>query len=358
MSATVDSPARPARNPTIDVARGLGILLVVLGHNWLVNHAPGEAFRLIYSFHMALFFFLSGVFLRADAPFARFCRDKASGLLKPYFVVLVLVLLAGIPQRLPLPEQWLGVFFATGQSIPWMPLWFLPHLFLALVGARGVLALAPGPRSIVVIAALLLGVAAWWLPYAAELHWGLLEIRPGRRAALIGLPFSADLLPATLPYVLVGCLLAPRVRELNPRWSWLVTSLAAFIVLHAGFDETMNLNYRVYGQVFVSTIQAVAGICLILQAAGFIGRQPWGAVPLAYLGRNSLFILIFHGVVQGSITGRGQTWFPEVPVLGALLGLAAGVVLPLALYEVVKRIPVLSRLLLPASPAGSLQGAR
>lgn len=357
MSTAVDVPARPVRKPTIDVARGLGILLVVLGHNWLVNHAAGEVFRLIYSFHMALFFFLSGVFLRADAPFARFCQDKASGLLKPYFVVLLFVLAAGIPQRLPLPEQWLGVLFATGQSIPWMPLWFLPHLFLALVGARSILALASGPRSIAVIGVLLLGVAAWWLPHAAELHWGQLEVRPGRRAELIGLPFSADLLPATLPYVLAGCLMAPRVRELHPRCSWLVGSLALFVALHAVFDESMNLNYRVYGQVFVSTIQAAAGICLVLHTAGFVGRHPWVAAPLAYLGRNSLFILIFHGVVQGSVTGRGQAWFPEVPALGALLGLAAGVVLPLALYEVVRRIPVLSRLLLPASPVRSLQGA-
>ncbi|MDR5790074.1 acyltransferase family protein [Caballeronia sp. LP003] len=45
------------RNRTIDAARGIGIVLVVLGH---AIGLPEWLFRVIYSCHMPLFFFLSG----------------------------------------------------------------------------------------------------------------------------------------------------------------------------------------------------------------------------------------------------------------------------------------------------------
>ena len=38
------------RNTTIDVAKGIGIILVVAGHNWSVLHPKGEVFRIIFSF--------------------------------------------------------------------------------------------------------------------------------------------------------------------------------------------------------------------------------------------------------------------------------------------------------------------
>ncbi len=47
----------------IDIAKGIGIILVVTGH--LLPVAAG-LHVLIYSFHMPLFFFLSGFFLRQD----------------------------------------------------------------------------------------------------------------------------------------------------------------------------------------------------------------------------------------------------------------------------------------------------
>jgi len=53
-----------SRNNLIDAAKGLGILLVVLGHVIQANLPDPDdniVFRLIYSFHMPLFMFLSGM---------------------------------------------------------------------------------------------------------------------------------------------------------------------------------------------------------------------------------------------------------------------------------------------------------
>lgn len=45
------------RIKTIDIAKGLGILLVVIGHSMQTGSYP---MRVIWTFHMPLFFFLSG----------------------------------------------------------------------------------------------------------------------------------------------------------------------------------------------------------------------------------------------------------------------------------------------------------
>ena len=65
----------------IDVAKGIGILLVILGH-CLAYGCQNQLFRCIYSFHMPLFFFLSGyVFHSKEATV--FFSGKLKALLLP-----------------------------------------------------------------------------------------------------------------------------------------------------------------------------------------------------------------------------------------------------------------------------------
>ena len=67
----------------LDVAKGIGILLVILGHCQLGR--IGRAHSLIYSFHMPLFFFLSG-FVYKDYEIKIFLKKKIRGLLLPVIV--------------------------------------------------------------------------------------------------------------------------------------------------------------------------------------------------------------------------------------------------------------------------------
>ena len=47
-------------NNYITIAKAMGILLMVIGH----SGCPQVLFRIIYLFHMPLFFFLSGIFAK------------------------------------------------------------------------------------------------------------------------------------------------------------------------------------------------------------------------------------------------------------------------------------------------------
>lgn len=65
----------------IDVAKGIGIILVVLGH-CLAYENQNKLFMMIYSFHMPFFFFLSG-FLFKDKSYETYLSGKLKTLLFP-----------------------------------------------------------------------------------------------------------------------------------------------------------------------------------------------------------------------------------------------------------------------------------
>lgn len=91
MSEKLNQPFKAqTRIEWLDVAKGLGMLLVVLGHLWykcsfsIVN-------QIIYTFHMPMFFILSGfIFKKGDLKFGSFVATKSKRLLLPTLIFFVL----------------------------------------------------------------------------------------------------------------------------------------------------------------------------------------------------------------------------------------------------------------------------
>lgn len=74
------------RNPYIDVAKGIAILLVIVGHCSVIPH---EIVKVIYSFHMPLFFIFAGFFYHQKEPMQSLKQDFRR-LIVPYLVFAVL----------------------------------------------------------------------------------------------------------------------------------------------------------------------------------------------------------------------------------------------------------------------------
>ncbi|RGZ89078.1 hypothetical protein DW966_13695 [Bacteroides stercoris] len=72
------------RDKNIDIAKGLGIFLVVWGHT---SATP----EWISAFHMPLFFFLSGIFFRPNPNWCQFLKSKSRRLLVPYIIYFICV---------------------------------------------------------------------------------------------------------------------------------------------------------------------------------------------------------------------------------------------------------------------------
>lgn len=84
--------ATRGRSLDYDIVRGLGIVLVVWGHVWRAMEAAGligndrlfaRIDDLVYSFHMPLFFLLSGLFFRPEAGLRAFLRLRVQLMVWP-----------------------------------------------------------------------------------------------------------------------------------------------------------------------------------------------------------------------------------------------------------------------------------
>ena len=71
------------RDSTIDIAKGIGIFLVVLGH-FTVFASP--LYHYIYLFHMPLFFFISGMFAKPTS--IKNCLTQRKTPTCPLFILL------------------------------------------------------------------------------------------------------------------------------------------------------------------------------------------------------------------------------------------------------------------------------
>lgn len=128
------------RNYGIDFVRGIGILLMILGHLY-----PPTYVKLIYSFHMPLFFIISGYLYNAGSKRGEgYIRKQFHRLIVPYLVFSAFNILFAIFEGLMKNQLdgnqiriWLrGVGTAVnryGWMGKWVQLWFLPAMFIASV---------------------------------------------------------------------------------------------------------------------------------------------------------------------------------------------------------------------------------
>lgn len=137
------------RNLNIDALRAFGLLMVVLGHTVGV---PSHIRVIIYSFHMPLFFILSG-YLWTDMnirkfSFSDFIKKKFKSLIIPYFKIgFICLFIWGVIYPLlfcnnyyygdfasDIAKYVFGICYSIGTTeyVPHCsPIWFLTSLFCA-----------------------------------------------------------------------------------------------------------------------------------------------------------------------------------------------------------------------------------
>lgn len=122
-----------ARDIQVDIAKGLGIFFVILGH--LISY-DAPLFRWIFSFHMPLFFFLSGyVFKHNSENLGMNIKKTLCSLLIPYFFMCLLGLAVTIVCSKTILPEW-GIqsvkvtlmqifYFVQPESLHVGQIWFL-----------------------------------------------------------------------------------------------------------------------------------------------------------------------------------------------------------------------------------------
>jgi polysaccharide biosynthesis protein PslL len=348
------------RNSTIDIARGIGILTVVLCHNWILYADEGELSNIVFSFHMPLFFFISGLFFKPNQAFEQLLTSKADSLLKPYFVVSIGIILVNFifqlvkHQSYDMTKELAKTFYSSTMTLAWVQLWFLTHLFVIFIAAwvlyQAIFKFIKQPimQYLVLFAILLLGTSTIAMFWGKPINpFGLNALLFDDPKLFMGLPFNLDITLVSTSFFLAGFFLSSHL--LNFKFNAVLTAimLTTFVGLHFMFNETIKLHARVYGDFTICTLQIISGIYLVFALSSLCSQVNWLNKTLAYLGEASLYILIFHFMPQHLITGILQYHFPQYNWPIAAFAFVASIVFSLVLWEITKKSRILQALMLP-----------
>ena len=294
----------------IDIAKGIGILLVALAHADVSLFSP-YLHRLIYAFHMPLFFFLSGYFFNPLTPFWAMVKKRFNTVLKPYLVTILLIYIASLSFT---NIRFATVFgriakslYGTGYYIDWVQLWFLPSLFVtslfAYIFYRFVLIRISNRYVRWLILLILQAVAIYSLGIFYPFSVSLL----GKQYELYGLPFSLDIVLLSGFFYILGneIRLASSEKAFGNLWV-LFGAGTALILLTVLFKYRVDFNTRLFESFPINTLGAILGILFTLAVSKQIAiRTTRLASALKYIGQASLFILIFHVPIQ-------EYWAPKI----------------------------------------------
>lgn len=268
----------------IDIAKGIGIMIVCFGH----SGAEDIVMPWIGGFIVPLFFILSGymyrdkgISLKADF------WNKTRKLLKPYLFFSVVLLI--IYKRFAWNDI-VGVFYSryclypfhSPENIFFMqatnsPMWFLtamlaayPLFYLIIKNERQ---------------------APWIILAYIAITWGCTFLP-------ILLPWSLDIIPLMASYMYLGVLLRRQKRFLiNPVWAYLLI-LVAFILI-CPFNAKSNPSVRDFGDFFIIYIITgmLGAISMMWVSHHLEGKFLSGL--LAEIGRHTLVIFclqiyVFH----------------------------------------------------------------
>jgi polysaccharide biosynthesis protein PslL len=322
----------------IDIAKGIGILLVALAHADVSLISP-YLHKFIYAFHMPLFFFLSGYFFHPDISFWALLKKRFNSILKPYLFTILLIYLMSISfsnmRFVTAFGRILKSLYATGYYIDWVQLWFLPSLFVTSLFAFLFYQIILNRidnryvRWLVLLGIQALGVAflGVFYPYTVSIL--------GKQYELYGLPFSLDIVLLSGFFYILG----NEVRQVSSEeafgklWVFLGTG-GGLILLTFVFKQTIDFNTRLFESFPINTVEAILGILFALAVSKQIDlRTTRLASALKYIGQASLFILIFHVPIQ-------EFWAPKIffvtnwRAFSILSGFAISVLFSLGFYRI------------------------
>lgn len=271
----------------VDVARGIAMVCIVLGHLgiWSVN-------KVVFTFHVPVFFLITGYFTGSKLTIKKFIKNKARTLLLPYAVTcMVIIILSTIKGALsadaitPLKYWSIAALYGAGDG-GWCPfgigaigaIWFLWASFWGSIFLRISLEFNKYVRIIFVFA--LFGAAyftrsVFFLPFS---------LQPGAMATL---------------FMYIGYLW----KEIKPAADKLSKEVKCFGILAAlgiwiFFIKDFKSFWLVNGDIGRGLIDILGCLfaCLVFiriskivdRKTGILGRF------FAYLGKYSLLMLCIH----------------------------------------------------------------
>ncbi len=138
----------------VDALKFLGIFVIYLGH---FGESAGKLYPFVYTYHVPLFFFVSGFFanIKKEETFFSFVKKKFQKLMVPYFMFVAFsILMHAVQYDLaaePLLYELQRYVFAVRNTLLHSSLWFFSCLFVVSVLHRLILMITKSKWAVLAI---------------------------------------------------------------------------------------------------------------------------------------------------------------------------------------------------------------
>lgn len=330
-----------ARNTTLDIAKGISILLMTITHMVVFSHYPAIRHinhEVLLVFKMPLFIFISGWLYSPKRTPGEFVAGKADGLLKPVATILGIgLLIVGIVQwssAQGLLANVTNTIFTL--SYYFLPLWFPVTLFVALVLFRALTGLwetATTRNSFFITTGVVLLLAVLWRTgwslYILEFHsllifmiflWaGWMVRRAGTLETMLGLgPFL-----------------------------FFASVFGVSIVFRDWLGVDLDINSNRMGNFVPTMIASFSGIMIVINLSRWLSRVRYVSRVFVWCSRGSFYILAFSPLL-GNVFVQPffDRWLPGGAIADALSWLVT-IALCVALWRATFLTRGLKYILLP-----------
>ncbi len=278
----------------IDIARGIAIICIVLGHLGISSISNA-----VFTFHVPIFYFISGYFIHGREPETVFIKKKARSLLVPYAVTCVIMVIlgalkslyySGAEEAVKSAEFWLYAALYGAGSNAKAPLflfksvrsigaiWFLWATFWGSVFLHGLLGVNLKYRIAVI---LLISVISVW---SSNYIWLPLSVQAGGIALLF----------MYLGFCLQKCTDFLRNIPKEIKAVWTIYAFAIWIAFIRDMQD-FSLVRCAMGRGVIDIFCCIcACYCIVLLSKILEQYATRLANGLAYIGRYSLIMLCVH----------------------------------------------------------------
>lgn len=315
------------RKQYLDIAKGIGIVLVVLGH---CPHVYNPLKQWIYAFHMPLFFIISGMVWNKESHERRgyfskeFVIDRLRRLIVPCYIWgIFYMLLNAVLNKSFSPINIVYLFYGSQSGFSHAgsltSLWFLPCMFLSV--------------CIFELIQMMLGknnnkVALFLISFVFVVVGIFLPRISG------GFPWCVDVMFLAVAFMLWGYLGRDLIEGIDKPIVLATIAAVAFILLTLTYK--LNLLYvginnadmagRYFGNPFLYLVDAFAGSVTVLMLSKLMEASKLISRYLGYLGKITIPIFIIHKpVVQAIDKVLSGVGIPDVAIVTVSVFLSIGV---------------------------------
>ena len=283
----------------LDVSKGIGIILVIIGH---CVYLGGGMHNWIFSFHMPMFFILSGVLIRKEN-LNTFVKKRFKSLIVPYFVFCLVGLIVTfvIPVfriKYNIHGLLYDLYMGSPDYINISSIWFLVCLFIASVILQIIFTICNNNQKIELCILVVIGIVGFSFAQLREKYFLFLPV--------CRLPCNIDVSCIAIIFLSFGFYFSKFFLKLEINFSLLNISrkylLSLLLLIISIFlsiiNGRVNLHGLIFNNVVLYIIESIVGtltiifVSIMLQnSAIFISKI------FVWFGKNSLKILGLQAVL-------------------------------------------------------------